>query len=373
VGLAVLFKLRHIYALLLPPVEEQPSTAGSVNRAVELEEDKALLPASRGAPRYVVHNKRACCAHSGNKHESLFWFGRRGPQVLLRVLSALLFLSSLLGSVFGVWFVLTVWREIEVVALRFVLYVLVVAPLLVTVLLVCPLCIRLWVVASKIELLKHHKTIKRTLLEMRMQKVVRAIRLLNALRVSLEVEVEEASKKEGEEHGEGKGKEEGGGEGGAKQTPEEVLGHEKVEEARILFVRHAGSDGVLDAEEVGPMLAELGIRIAPEIAETLYKKMDKDGNGVSFDEFCEHLASVATVSHKGPMTEEDIEQLHKLLDRSQTGEVSIEDFSVCFESLGIHMSVGELNAFVRELDEDDSGTISVEELVKFLKKYTQDA
>jgi hypothetical protein len=102
----------------------------------------------------------ACCAAGGNKHESLFWCGRRGPLLLLRVLSAVLFLSSLMGAVFGVWFVAAVWREIASVPARFVLYALVVAPLLFTVLLVCPLCIRLWVITSKIELLKHHKTIK---------------------------------------------------------------------------------------------------------------------------------------------------------------------------------------------------------------------
>lgn len=36
------------------------------------------------------------------------------------------------------------------------------------------------------------------------------------------------------------------------------------------------------------------------------------------------------------------------------------------------MSVGELNAFVREIDEDDSGAINLEELEKFLKKYTNE-
>ncbi len=384
VSALVLLKLKQVYRLLVPPVVHADGGAnggssvnnGQAARAVELEEEKLLMPMRLDPPYVHIDEKASCCARAGNKQESLFWFGRHGPQLLLRVLSAVMFLTSLFAAVFGVWFVTAAWTEVEVVAVRFVLYVLIVVALLLIAFFMVPVSIRLLVVTSKIELLKHHKTIKRTLLEMRMQKVVRAMRLLNALRLSLEGEEGEGEGGEGEKkHGKQKSDGEEGEAAGAvrvKRAPEDVLGKEKLEEARLLFQEHSRGDGVLDGEEVAPMLKCLGIHVSRELSETMFKRMDKNGNGVSFDEFCGYLASVATLSTKGPMTEEDIEHLHKILDRTGSGEVTIDDFSVCFQSLGIEMSVGELNAFVRELDEDDSGAISVEELVKFLKKYSEE-
>lgn len=120
------------------------------------------------------------------------------------------------------------------------------------------------------------------------------------------------------------------------------------------------------------MMKSMGITLAKEVAEVAFAKIDVNGDGVSFPEFCSYLSKFQAASHKGALSEEDVELLHKLLDRSGTGEVTIDDFQSAFRSLGIQMSVGELNAFVREIDEDDSGAINLEELEKFLHKYTNE-
>lgn len=75
-----------------------------------------------------------------------------------------MFLNSVTLSVFGVKFAVGVWTSIEDVPVRFVLYVLCLAPPLALAFVLIPLSIRLLVVTSKIELLKHRKAIKGTLL-----------------------------------------------------------------------------------------------------------------------------------------------------------------------------------------------------------------
>ena len=72
------------------------------------------------------------------------------------------------------------------------------------------------------------------------------------------------------------------------------------------------------------------------------------------------------------MTEEDVEHIFKMFDTDGSGEVGIHEFEATFERLGNPMSITELQAFVREIDEDNSGTINLEEMVKFMEKYTEE-
>ena len=131
----------------------------------------------------------------------------------------------------------TTWSSIDPVVVRFVVYFLCVIPSLALGLLLIPLSIRLLVITSKIELLKQRKAIKHTLLDMRMRKVVLALRMLNGLRLSVvgeEEEGEEAGKgKEGEskkkkKEDEGKGKEE-------ESSKKYQLSSEEIELAREIF------------------------------------------------------------------------------------------------------------------------------------------
>jgi Ca2+-binding EF-hand superfamily protein len=48
----------------------------------------------------------------------------------------------------------------------------------------------------------------------------------------------------------------------------------------------------------------------------------------------------------------------------------VEEFEQTFRELGHVLSREELHEFVRELDEDGSGTIELEEFANFLKKYS---
>ncbi len=157
---AVYWKLRRIYSLLVPPIV----ASNSINSpsVVELEEEKLLMP-SRLDPPYLHTREVSCCGRKGNRHEALFWFGSKGPELKLRLLSGLLFLNSVIMALFGVWFAANAWQAYSPV-LAIVLYALCVGPSLALGLFLIPISIRLLVVTSKIELLKQRKAIKSTLL-----------------------------------------------------------------------------------------------------------------------------------------------------------------------------------------------------------------
>jgi hypothetical protein len=77
---ALHWKLRRIYALLVPPIVPSPSRAsGSVNSAsvVELEEEKLIMP-SRLDPPYLHTREVSCCGRKGNRHEGLFFVLENG-------------------------------------------------------------------------------------------------------------------------------------------------------------------------------------------------------------------------------------------------------------------------------------------------------
>jgi Ca2+-binding EF-hand superfamily protein len=372
VAVAIFLKLRSIYRALVPEIIGGDATlhhasSNSINLHMEMpDEERLLMPQTVSNPPYMSHKQTTGC-FKANKHESLFWFGKHGPTLILRALSALMFLNSLMMAVYGVYMAQYVWLDIDSVAVRFVIYIFAAVPLLLTTIIFIPLNVKYFVIASKVEMMKHQKSIKKTLLEMRTKKILRTIRLLHSLRMSIIGEDEG----EGEE---GKGKEEGHHHHDHhRHHTQKQLPEEKVEEAREVFTQYSGSDGHVDSEELGEMLISMGLRVTDEEAKEILKKIDKDNsNSICFDEFLSYLTSVINVQKKGPLTEEDVEHIFKIFDRDGSGEVTIDDFQVCFESLGQPMSISELNSFVRELDLDDSGTISLEELVKFLEKYSSE-
>ncbi len=69
------------------------------------------------------------------------------------------------------------------------------------------------------------------------------------------------------------------------------------------------------------MMKSMGINLSKDLTDVAYSKIDLDGHGVSFEEFTTYLAKFHAAANKGPLSEEDVEMLHKVLDRSGTGEV----------------------------------------------------
>jgi hypothetical protein len=78
------------------------------------------------------------------------------------------------------------------------------------------------------------------------------------------------------------------------------------------------------------MMKSMGISLSKDLAEVAYSKIDLDGHGVSFEEFVAYMAKFHSVAHKGPLSEEDVELIHKVLDRSGTGEVNGRNFHRVF-------------------------------------------
>ena len=348
VAVLIHFKLRSIYSLLLPSLQA-PGLIGepaSLNSNVQLEMESEQLLANRkpiiGDPPYQHIKVRGCCiGKTHNKHESLFWFGRRGPKFLLRCLAGVMFLNALFIAVYGVWFASIVWT-LNNVAVRFLAYFLAGVPLLILPVLILPANVRLLVITSKIELMKEQIDIKRTLLEMRTKKIVRTIKLLHSLRMSVM-----------NEHG---GKEKGKAEGdGHHHAPSEALSHEKLLEAREVFGRFDSGDGQIDRSELGKLMESMGVKLDEATSHQVLQKIDIDSSGhVNFEEFSNYLALVQTLHRKGgKMSEEDIEHIFTMFDKDGSGEVGIHEFQDVFEELGNPMSIQELNSFIRELDEDD--------------------
>lgn len=383
VAVAVTVKLHSIYKLLIPVIKSNDASGrgrrairnveghnrndnnNSVNVDVEnqlliqpQDKDEAVAGVQISPPPYAVKSARLqprstigkiIFGQSPNKHEALFWFGQRGPKFTTRLLSGVGFINALMMGLFGVWFSTTVWNNVNSVAIRFVLYAIVVIPELLVALVLLPHSIRLLVVCSKIELMKHDKSIQRTLVHQRTQKVMRTLRMLQSVRANLvESELGEID-------------------------PEKVLSEEKLESAKEVFRLFDNGDGSIEATELASMLHTMGAEVPKEHVDLLFSKLDKDKSGsIDLQEWLVFVSStVKFESMQGPLTEEDAEVLFRLFDKTKSGDISVEEFSETFKSLGVDFTPSEVSSFVRELDHDESGTVNMEEFLHFVKKYSE--
>ena len=126
-------------------------------------------------------------------------------------------------------------------------------------------------------------------------------------------------------------------------------------------------DGNISHEEFYELMTNLGASLTHDAINKMIAVLDRDGDGeVSKDEFVDWYASSA----QDDVSEEDrAEYLFKLFDTKDTGEITIGEFKGKLDALNVGFTIDEVGAIVKELDEDDNGTIGLEEFRGLLNRY----
>eukprot|EP01091_Cochliopodium_minus_P009912 TRINITY_DN2542_c4_g1_i1.p1 TRINITY_DN2542_c4_g1~~TRINITY_DN2542_c4_g1_i1.p1 ORF type:complete len:697 (-),score=158.74 TRINITY_DN2542_c4_g1_i1:58-2148(-) len=302
-----------------------------------------------------------------SKHESLFPFDKKGPKILLLIVTLVTFISSIYIAIFAIFVSEYVYGLKALLIIKMLLWFLCIFPLVFCAVYFTPSIISVHCIVSNIEQLKSNKVISKVLRVMRTKKTVRILKLLNSLRgyvktISLdhnEHEEEEKKKKK-------KKKKE------IELNEEEKEQHEseKKHEMREIFTLFDTSgDGNVDSEELSAFLGTLGHKISTEEAEVIIRHHGREREGcLNFEEFF----SFMNKTQEDEMEEEElIEMIFGLFDKDGDGQITIEEFQETLNLFGHPLSHSEVAELVHDLDKNGDGEICKEEFEHLFKKYSQ--
>eukprot|EP00806_Schmidingerella_arcuata_P008572 Macronucleus_8910.p1 GENE.Macronucleus_8910~~Macronucleus_8910.p1 ORF type:complete len:111 (+),score=23.75 Macronucleus_8910:1-333(+) len=99
------------------------------------------------------------------------------------------------------------------------------------------------------------------------------------------------------------------------------------------------------------------------VKDDFYDEVDVDEHGkVDLPE----LLAVSARRMKGADGNTELIQAFRVFDKSQSGEVPIEDLERVFSNLDSKLTASEIRELLREADDDNSGTIDQDEFVRMM-------
>jgi len=297
-----------------------------------------------------------------NKQEMLFWCEGMGVELHLFIMRV-----TLIGE--GIYLSLFFWQFLPFAQTIYGpgMFTLVVLLGLVPVLFLfgyySPNVIRQHSLVTSVEMMKRPLIVRRIIRDQKTQKSVRALILLNQMRIASEKQKR--------------------GEGGpmdpamrARKRAESLLSMDQLKrmEMEKMFDLYDDDDsGEIDTAELGQLMNSLGrVMTEPEL-RAMFAELDEDQDGtVSKQEFLTWAAFQDAHAEKPESIEELAENMFKMFDTDDGGEVTVEEFADCMKRFGSALTVDEISELVHELDENQDGTINVEEFAEMLKKHAAD-
>jgi len=115
--------------------------------------------------------------------------------------------------------------------------------------------------------------------------------------------------------------------------------------------------GEIPSTMLGKVMKNLGHNLKPyQLAEAI-EAVDADGSGwIDFDEFM----ALMTKKTKEAQDELELREAFRVFDKSNKGQIDVNDLKVIFKALDPNMSDAEIEAIITEVDEDGSGTLDFE-------------
>ena len=131
--------------------------------------------------------------------------------------------------------------------------------------------------------------------------------------------------------------------------------------------------GNLNYAEFGDGLKQLGVDLDPGDFDALVGDLDNDGSGtIDFNEFVEDLrAPNRTAPGCSVLSITDIELqdvLFGYFDTDGTGDLGVGEMGRMFSAVNLFDTREELVSLIKQMDDDNSGTISKDEYIQFIDK-----
>ena len=146
------------------------------------------------------------------------------------------------------------------------------------------------------------------------------------------------------------------------KTKKEELDRKEFEKQ---FINLAGNiHSSIDKNALKTLAKNLDQNYSEQEVERLIEEIDEDGNGkIEFEEF------LNTLANKSIVDENIIKQAFAILDRSDSGYITLNDLRHAMLCLGENYTNEEINEMISLVDDDQDGVINFQEFNKLIKKF----
>jgi len=128
--------------------------------------------------------------------------------------------------------------------------------------------------------------------------------------------------------------------------------------------------GTITAQELEEIMVALGASLTRETMGKIVGVLDEDGNGeIDKEEFLNFYARNIYFCEDKRSTAERALDMFDMFDQGKDGEITIGEFKTALDAFSYGFTVDEVGGLVRELDEDESGTITKHEFEYLLYKF----
>ena len=132
------------------------------------------------------------------------------------------------------------------------------------------------------------------------------------------------------------------------------------------FINLAGNiHSSIDKNALKTLAKNLDQNYSEQEVERLIEEIDEDGNGkIEFEEF------LNTLANKSVGDENIVKQAFAILDRTDSGYITLNDLKHAMLCLGENYTNEEINEMISLVDDDQDGVINFQEFNKLIRKCT---
>lgn len=150
---------------------------------------------------------------------------------------------------------------------------------------------------------------------------------------------------------------------------ERKLADDEIEELREAFNEFdKDKDGLISSKDLGNLMRTMGyMPTEMELTELTQTINMNSGGKVDFEDFVDLMAPKLLAETAGMIGLKELKDAFKEFDVDKDGEITIEEMrSAMTKLLGQQMSHGEIDAVLREADNNGDGSVDFEEFVRMM-------